>query len=162
MRRLCGIAGISPKHYYACIKGPEKKALSDRGLGTAMSRLQDEHGHSQGYRQMAVLVSGETGKKVNRKRVLRVMREEGLLSSVRISRYSEEVYAARRKLKGAVIPDLIRRDFSAMEPGRRFMEDITYLPALEGTMYLDSIVDLCNSEIVAWGISDHPDAALCV
>ena len=117
--------------------------------------MQDEHGHSLGYRQIAVLVSGETGKRVNRKRVLRVMREEGLLSSVRISRYSEEVYAARRKLK-------IRRDFSAIEPGRRFVEDITYLPALEGTMYLDSIMDLYNAEIVAWGISDHPDAALCV
>ena len=81
---------------------------------------------------------------------------------MRRRRYYEEVYAERRKLNGVVIPDLIRRDFSAMEPGRRFVEDITYLPALEGTMYLDSIVDLYNSEIVAWGISDHPDAALCV
>ena len=61
-----------------------------------------------------------------------------------------------------MIPELIRRDFSAIEPGRRFVEDITYLPAQEGTMYLDSIVDLYNAEIVAWGISDHPDAALCV
>ena len=52
---------------------------------------------------------------------------------MRRRRYSEEVYAERRKLKGAVIPDLIRRDFSAMEPRRRFVEDITYLPALEGT-----------------------------
>ena len=25
VRRLCGIAGISPKHYYACIKGPGRK-----------------------------------------------------------------------------------------------------------------------------------------
>ena len=162
MRRLCGIAEISPKHYYACLKGLGKKALSDRELGAAMSRLQDEHGHSLGYRQMAVLVSRETGKKVNRKRVLRVMREEGQLSSVRRRKYSEEVYAERRRLKGTVIPDLIMRDFSAMEPGRRFVEDITYLPTLEGTMYLNSIVDLYNSEIVAWGISDHPDAALCV
>ena len=126
-----------------------------------MSWLQDEHGHSLGYRQMAVLVSRETGKRANRKRVLRVMREEGLLSSVR-RRYSEEVCAERRKLKGAVIPDLIRRGFCAMEPRRRLVEDITYLPSLEGTMYLNSIMDLYNSGIAAWGISDHPGTALFV
>ena len=70
-----------------------------------MSWLQDEHGHSLSYKQMAVIVSRETGKKVNRKRVLRVMREEGLLSSMRKRRNSGEMYAERRKLKGAVITD---------------------------------------------------------
>ena len=94
--------------------------------------------------------------------MLRIMREEGMLSSVRRREYTEEVSAGRRKLDAMRIPDLIRRDFSAMEPGKRFVEDITYLPSLEGTMYLNSIVDLYNSEIAAWGISDHPDTALCV
>ena len=137
MKRLLRDSGDLAQAHYACLKGPGKKALSDRELDVVMSRLQDEHGYSLSYRQMAVIVSRETGKKVNRKRVLRVMREEGLLSSVR-RRYSEEVCAERRKLKGAVIPDLIRRGFCAMEPGRRFVEDITYLPSLEWTMYLNS------------------------
>ena len=77
------------------------------------------------------------------------MREEGILSLVRRRKYTEEVYAGRRKL-------------DAMESEKRFVEDITHLPSLEGTMYLNSIVDLCDSEIAAWGISDHPDTALCV
>lgn len=162
MRRFCGIAGISPKHYYSCLKGPGRKALSDKALGDIARRLQEEHGHGLGYRPMAVLVSAETGETVNSKRMLRIMRDEGILSSVRRRKYSEEVYAERRRLEAMRIPDLIRRDFSAMEPGMRFVEDITYLPALEGTMYLNSIVDLYNSEIVAWEISDHPDSALCV
>ena len=136
--------------------------MSDKALGKVARRLQEEHGNALGYRPMAVLVSQEAGETVNCKRMLRIMREEGILSSVRRRKYTEEVYAERRKLDAMRIPDLIRRDFSAMEPGKRFVEDITYLPSLEGTMYLNSIVDLYNSEIVAWGISDHPDAALCV
>ena len=49
-----------------------------------------------------------------------------------------------------------------MKPGKRFVEDITYLPSLEGTMHLNSMAGLCNSGIAAWGISDHPDTAPCV
>ena len=162
MRRLCGITRISPKHYYSCLKGPSRKAMSDKALGDIARRLQEEHGNALGYRPMAVLVSAETGEAVNSKRMLRIMRDEGILSSVRRRRYTEEVYAERRRLEALRIPDLIRRDFSAMEPGKRFVGDITYLPSLEGTMYLNSIVDLYKSEIVAWGISDHPDTALCV
>ena len=75
------------------------------------------------------------------------MREEGILSSVRRRKYTEEVYAGRR-------------DFSAMEPGKRFVEDIPSLA--RGDDVPEQHSGLCNSEIAAWGISDHPDAVLCV
>ena len=41
-----------------------------------------------------------------------------------------------------------------------FVQDITYLPCLEGTLCLNSIEDLYNGEIVAWKISRHPDTQL--
>lgn len=42
------------------------------------------------------------------------------------------------------------------------MGDITYLPALEGTLYLNTKEDMFNGEIVAWKISGHPDTKLCL
>ena len=122
---------------------------------------EEDHGSSIGYRPMTSLVSKEYGKRVNRKRVRRLMQENDLLSAVRRRKWSDEVYAKRREMKANVPADLIKRDFFAFMPRRRMLEDITYLPGLEKTMYLNTIVDLYNGEILAHCISDSPNAKLC-
>lgn len=111
---------------------------------------------------MTRLVSKEFGKRINRKRVRRLMKENDLLSCVRRRKWSDEVYAKRREMKANVPPDLIRREFFALEPRKRMLEDITYLPGLEKTMYLNTIEDLYNGEILAYCISASPNAKLCV
>ena len=110
---------------------------------------------------MTQLVSQEYGKNVNRKRVRRIMKENDLLSSVRRRKWSDEVYAKRRALKANIPEDLIKQNFFALEPRKRMLEDITYLPGLEKTMYLNTIEDLFNGEILAYCISDSPNAKLC-
>lgn len=160
MRRLCGIAGVSPKCYYANRKGPSRKALDDMRLVSLIRELQESHYWSLGYRKMAYLLSARLGRKINRKRVERLMNENDLLSSVRRKKYSEEIYERRREILKNKPKDLLQRNFSFPEPRKRFVEDITYLPTIEGTKYLNTIEDLFNGEIVAWAISDHPDSAL--
>ena len=110
---------------------------------------------------MTSKVSGRLGYLVNSKHILRLMRENDLLSAVRRRKYSDEVYARRRELKGLTPPDLIQRWFFALEPRKRLVEDITYLPGKERTEYLNAIEDLFNGEILAWSISTSPDALLC-
>ncbi|WP_158070439.1 IS3 family transposase, partial [Nocardiopsis sp. CNR-923] len=34
------------------------------------------------------------------------------------------------------IPDLVERDFTAAEPGRKLVGDVTYIPTWEGFLYL--------------------------
>ena len=110
---------------------------------------------------MAHLISGKVGGKVNSKRIRRLMKENGLLSVVRRRKWSEEVYAKRRELKASIPPDLIRQNFFSSVPRAKMVEDITYLPGLEKTMYLNAIEDLYNGEILAYCISDSPNAKLC-
>ena len=110
---------------------------------------------------MTRLVSEKHGKQVNRKRVRRLMKENDLLSAVRRRKWSDEVYAKRREMKAAVPADLIKQNFFSLEPRKRMLEDITYLPGLERTMYLNTIEDLFNGEILAYCISDSPNAKLC-
>ena len=70
-------------------------------------RLQEDHGSGIGYRPMTSLVSKEYGKRVNRKRVRRLMQENDLLSAVRRRKWSDEVYAKRREMKANVPAVLI-------------------------------------------------------
>lgn len=124
--------------------------------------LQEEHSNGVGYREMTRLIRKKFEKPINAKRVKRLMKENNLLSSVRVRKFSEEVYVRRRELKGKVPPDLIKRWFFSLAPRKRLVEDITYLQGEERVEYLNTIEDLFNGEILAWKISTSPDSALCI
>ena len=49
-----------------------------------------------------------------------------------------------------------------MEPLQKLAEDITYLTGCDGTLYMNTIEDMYNGEILAYAISSSPDAALCI
>ena len=51
--------------------------------------------------------------------------------------------------------DLVKRDFTATQPGERFVGDITYVPTWEGWVYVATVIDLFTKEVVGWSIADH-------
>ncbi|WP_216588316.1 IS3 family transposase [Streptomyces brasiliscabiei] len=71
----------------------------------------------------------DDGERVNHKRSARVMRGMGLAGPRLRRRTTITDPAARRA------PDLIGRDFTAGEPNRKYVGDITYLP-LDGGKFL--------------------------
>jgi putative transposase len=93
-----------------------------------------------GYRRVAWWLRRKEGLIVNRKRVLRVMRERGLL--VR----SRRLRARRRKEWGRV---------EASRPNEIWQSDMTKVwagPSV-GWAYLVSVIDCCTREIVGWNLS---------
>jgi len=95
-----------------------------------------------GYRRITWWLRRKEGLSVNRKRVLRVMRERGLL--VR----SRRLRARRRKEWGHV---------EASRPNEIWQADMTKVwagPSL-GWAYLVSVIDCCTREIVGWHLSQR-------
>jgi putative transposase len=95
-----------------------------------------------GYRRVAWWLRRKERLTVNRKRVLRVMRERGLL--VR----SRRLRARRRKEWGRV---------EAATPNQIWQSDMTKIwagPAV-GWAYLVSVIDCCTREIVGWDLSNR-------
>lgn len=93
-----------------------------------------------GYRRVAWWLRRKESLIVNRKRVLRVMRERGLL--VR----SRRLRAKRRKEWGRVEAPL---------PNQVWQSDLTKIwagPSV-GWAYLVSVIDCCTREIVGWNLS---------
>jgi putative transposase len=93
-----------------------------------------------GYRRVAWWLRRKENLVVNRKRVLRVMRERGLL--VR----SRRLRARRKKEWGRV---------EVTEPNQIWQSDMTKIwagPAV-GWAYLVSVIDCCTREIVSWNLS---------
>ncbi|MEU6019516.1 IS3 family transposase [Streptomyces sp. NPDC047515] len=64
--------------------------------------------------------------------------------------------------KAAPSPDLVGRDFTAVEPGTKLVSDITYLPTLTGWWYLATVIDLATREVIGYAMAGHHRSALVV
>lgn len=162
MRRLCAIADVSPKCFYAHRKGHSAKSMQDNEIAECIRNEQEKTGYALGYRPMARAVSEALGITVSRNCIRRIMKENSLQSRQRMKRFSEEVYIKRREMKDNAPKDLLHRNFFSCAPLKLFAEDITYLPTVSGFRYLNSIIDLYNGEIVAYRIGEHVNAELCI
>ena len=92
------------------------------------------------------------GERVNHKRVARVMREHG----IRGYRKRRRVRTTVPEPSGQKHPDLLRRDFTAPAPNRRYVGDITYLPLADGrNLYLATVIDCYSRRLVGWAVADH-------
>ncbi|WP_274919491.1 IS3 family transposase [Streptomyces sp. WZ-12] len=95
------------------------------------------------------------GVHVGRKRVERLMREDGLAGvSPRRKGFT------RRDPKATLAPDLVGRDFTAPAPNRLWVTDLTMIPTGEGPLWLSAIRDAFSRRVVAWETSAHADADL--
>ena len=155
--QLCRALGVSPSGFYAWSKRPES-------------------GHSRRDRQVRVLVRAsfdasrqrygsprihydllEQDVRVSRKRVIRLMQEEGLKAR------------ARKRFKCTTMSDhdqpvaanLLARDFTAVAPNQRWVGDTTELLIGEsGKLYLAAILDLFSRFVVGWAVSAVNDRHL--
>uniref|UniRef100_UPI00403FA517 IS3 family transposase n=1 Tax=Paenibacillus sp. KS-LC4 TaxID=2979727 RepID=UPI00403FA517 len=146
---LCELLGVSRASYYRWRKQPVNK--SDERLTERIRTLCVEHKFRYGYRKITASLSEETP--VNHKAVQRIMQREGLQCKVKVK---------KRKQTGAptyVADHLLKRQFKADKPLQKLVTDITYLPYGPKMLYLSSILDLFNGEVIAATIGDTQDTA---
>ena len=91
----------------------------------------------------------ERGRKVDKNRVARRMREAGLRSKIR-RKYR---VTTDSKHQFPVAPNLLARDFTAEVPDKVWVSDITYLATRSGWLYLTVIIDLFSRMVVGWALS---------
>lgn len=106
-----------------------------------------------GYKRMTKALKRE-GILINHKRVRRMMRDLGIRSVIRKKR---PFYGKRGSV---VFPNVLNRQFSAEKPYQKLVTDITYVRTGDTFIYLSSILDLYNNEIVAWKLSERNDLEL--
>ncbi|MDI9589422.1 MAG: IS3 family transposase [Acidobacteriota bacterium] len=51
-------------------------------------------------------------------------------------------------------PDLVQRNFTAPQPNRLWVADITYVPTRKGFVYAAFVTDVYSRKIVGWALSD--------
>lgn len=112
-----------------------------------------ENRQRYGHRRVALALR-EKGVALNRKTVLRLMREMGLQGKVR-----RRKYRSYRGEAGKSAPNLLRRDFKAAGPFEKLATDVTEFAVCGAKVYLSPVMDLYNNEIVSHSVSTRADFA---
>lgn len=150
----CEAAGVSTSGFYdwvdRCVAGPSERQVADDELVALMRDIYEASEGNYGVPRMWKQLR-RAGLVVNKKKVRRLMRREGL-----IGRHH------RRKLTttfpgpdGYVIPDLVGRRFDPGSPDVAWCQDITYIATKEGWLYLASALDLGSRRLLGYSMADH-------
>jgi transposase InsO family protein len=130
-------------------------ATKDTAVLESISELCQRHKRRYGYRRITSELEAHYGLVVNHKRVLRIMRENGLLAKIRRKKYIH--YKPDMAIKK---PDLIHRKFKADRPNQKWYTDVSELPFGESKLYLSAIIDGFNNEVVSYAISGSANLEL--
>lgn len=106
------------------------------------------------------MVLKNKGFNINHKKVLRIMREESLLCNKFKTRSRK--YSSYKGEVGKVADNLVKRQFTASKPNELWLTDVTEfrIKGEENKLYLSPILDLFNSEIISYTLSNHPTIEL--
>ena len=96
------------------------------------------------------------GFNINHKKVLRIMREESLLCSKFKTRSRK--YSSYKGQIGKITNNLVNRQFKASKPNELWLTDVTEfrIKGQEKKLYLSPILDIYNSEVISYTLSNHP------
>jgi len=154
--RMCKVLEVSPSGYYAWRTRPvSAREMANRELAKQIEVVyNDNHGVYGSPRVYRTLKA--QGVACGENRVARLMRLLGLRAKQTRCYKS----TTKRNKAHAVAPNLLKRDFTADRPNQKWLADITYIPTLEGWLYLALILDLFTRRIVGWAMSQRMTSEL--
>ena len=151
---MCKVFEVSRSGYYAW-RNRQEKAPKDQWLADLITECQRLCRQTYGIRRVRRWIQHQTGKRVNIKAILRVMRKLSLLSVVRRRRTYARYHRAVHKY-----PNLLNRCFDQLKPNRFWVTDITYIPIPGSMLYMCAVLDLCGKVVLAWRIGSDMSSSL--
>jgi transposase InsO family protein len=98
------------------------------------------------------------GHRVARKRVARLVRQDGLRARHR----RRSVRTTQSTHKFPIAKNVVARDFEVSAPNQVWVSDLTYLRAQTGFGYMAVVLDLFARRVVGWAIPRNFDAGIAV
>ena len=161
MRLMCRVLSVSPSGFYAAQRRvPSTRARRDEAL-----RLKVRAAHTKSRRRYgAPRVHAELqaqGEQVGKKRVARLMREDGLVAR----RRRRFVRTTDSRHSHPIAANLLDRQFGVDQvagPNRVWVSDLTYVPTREGWLFLATVLDLASRRVVGWAMRETLEAELAL
>jgi putative transposase len=155
VQRLCHVSGLSRATYYrhAAAQGDDRL---DHELQDAIQHVCLKHKY-YGYRRVTAALRRQ-GYSANAKKVLRLMRQDNLLSQ---RRKPFLVPPSGKPEAFIIVPNLIR-GLIPSAPDQIWVADITYVHLARAFAYLAVILDAFSRKAVGWALESHLGASLAI
>lgn len=159
VRLMCRVLEVSVAGFYAYLKRPLSwRAVIDELL---MAHIRIAFAASGGtYGSPRILDDlREEGLPTSKKRVARLMSEQGLVARPRKGR---RIVTTNSNHADPIAPNRLARAFDVNGVGinRVWVGDITYIPTRQGPLYLATVLDLGSRRCVGWAMRDHMETEL--
>jgi len=152
----CSLLGVSLSWFYKWISRTptptqRRRAEVDAAVADAFARARGLHGSPRLHADLRA-----AGWVVSEKTVADSMRRQGLVARTIRRRHG----LTRQDKTAPKFGDLLRRDFTAGAPNRRWVGDMTEIPTAAGKLYLATVIDLYSRRLLGAATGLHPDAEL--
>jgi putative transposase len=155
VERQCQLAEVSRAGFYRYLQqtAPEQ---ADLLLRARLQELAVAHHRLRGYRMLTALLRRE-GRVVNHKRVLRLMREDNLLS-LRRMRY---VFTTDSRHNWPIYRNLARH-ITLTGLNQLWVADITFIRLRSEFIYLAVVLDAYSRRVIGWNLGRTLQAELAI
>jgi putative transposase len=153
---MCRVLGVSMSGFYAWRKRPVAERTKDDArlaleVAATHKRSRCRYGSPRVHADLRA-----RGVRVGKKRVERLMREQGLAARQR-RRFKKTTDSTHAQ---PIAPNVLERDFETSAPNEAWVTDVTYVWTHEGWVYVAAILDLYARRVVGWATSDSNDTKL--
>jgi len=155
---MCRVLNISRSGYYDWYERPRSKreVENEEILGVARKSYKDCRGMC-GLDKLLEDVREEFPK-CSRNRLYKIQRENNLYS-IRKKKFKATTNSNH---KLPIAENILNQDFTTYSINQVWVSDISYLDTDEGWLYLATVKDIFNKEIVGWAVSDNMKTDLCI
>ena len=150
---MCAVLQISRStYYYEC-----KQKQEDQELVKSIREIFRLSRNNYGTRKIKVELAKE-GKVVSRRRIGRIMKQEGLVSNDTVAQYKQHVPTCNEDQ----VENVLDRTFQEQPKHCVVVSDLTYVRVGKHWNYICVLVDLFNREIIGYSAGKNKDSNLVI
>ena len=154
---LCRMLDVSRAGFYASVdRPPPTRTVEDRKIAVLVREAHEQSRKTYGSPRVQAELADTHGVHVSRKRVIRLMQQQGLKARVR-KRFKCTTNSNHDQ---PVAANLLNRKFEADRPNQKWVGDTTELVTSNGKLFLAVILDLFSKYVVGWSLSPVNDRHL--
>ncbi|MGM1050428.1 MAG: IS3 family transposase [Bacillota bacterium] len=148
---MCDVLQIARStFYYEAKEQPKEDDVTE-----AVVEIFHKNRKAYGTRKIKVKLH-ERGLIVSRRRIGRIMKQQGLVSTYTVAQYKPHKSACNE----ATTANVLNREFEQSEPKHFVVSDLTYVKVQNQWHYICVLMDLFNREIIGHSAGPNKDAAL--
>ena len=153
---MCRWSRVSKSGYYSWRDRPQSQTTIRREeLAVLIKDVFEDSDGTYGYRRIQVVLE-RRGVRADGSTIRAIMRDLGLKAAQPRAKVRTTVPAQDLGER----PDLLGRDFTADEPGKKLCGDITYVKTWAGFIYLATVLDCCTKKVVGYAMGDRMRTSL--